>query len=591
MKKITLAILCLITMAWTAVAQTDEPKAILQFHPNKVGQTSDYQKASLTFTYARDEADAEGKKVYVDWGDGVKQEIVDQNKTPIQIVAIAPDYQGGVVKIYAPKLYKLNVSEIISLDVTNAPELEDLHFTALKMHGGTPPVDQLDLSKNVNLKNIFVTGASVEKIDFSNATNLENLTWKYGHLMELDLSNSPKLYSLDVNTNRLSSLKLNSAVTFRAPNGGFGGFTLDNNFFDACELNRIAREYVPEPFTVDDNKQKISFGYGNNPGMHGFDKTLIEDKVSFAYYGEGKVRCGDDITPLKSEPDIILTVEPNHFFSFRIETLGEIMSDSRPGSYRIQVDWGDGKLVEYATGLTQLNQKGNVVGYSKGNTIKFYLEQKDVIFELESDTQRQPGDGNVHIIKADFSNIPELLSVSFSVDYWNEPKYSALTDVEFAPDSEDLMYITLEGDLDACVLNKIYEILPEAAEEGYSLKLLGGALEAAKTSNTKILYDKGWRKMKERGENYTMVEIHGDNSAVCDDTSVEEITAREWGIRSEGSSLLIPTVIGDVVTVYNALGAKIAETVATAEETRINGLTKNQIVIVRAGDRSAKVIL
>ncbi|NLI71846.1 MAG: hypothetical protein GX361_03850 [Bacteroidales bacterium] len=584
MKKITLAILCLITMAWAAVAQTDEPKAILQFDSTYVGQKYDYQKATLDFTYARDEADAEGKKIYIDWGDGVKQEINDQNKTPIQIVAIAPDYQGGVVKIYAPKLYKFKASGLVSLDVTNAPELEDLEIGG----GGS----ELDLSKNVNLNRLRITGLKSD-IDFTVMTKLEILILNYGTVGGvLDLSNSPNIWKIDVTKTRYSELKLSPEATF-VKDGVLGELYIRDNMFQTCELNRIINEYIPEPTTdKDGNQVNIRFNYDGNPGMHGVNKITTKAKTFEIHnYGEGRVRCGDDIVKLKDTPDVVLTVEPDHFFSFDIITMEEITYEKKHGSYRIQVDWGDGELVEYCTGNTQLSGKGNVTGYSKGSEIKFYLENKAVTFNLVETTQRQPGDGNVHIIKADFSNNPELLSVSITVNYWNEQKYSALKDVVFAPESYDLSMIQLEGDLDACVLNKIYEILPEAAEEGYGIELLGGAWEAMKTSNTKILYDKGWEKFIEYDKDWNSIEINGDNSAVCDDTSVEEITAREWGIRSEGSSLLIPTVIGDVVTVYNALGAKIAETVATAEETRINGLTKNQIVIVRAGDRSAKVIL
>ena len=106
-----------------------------------------------------------------------------------------------------------------------------------------------------------------------------------------------------------------------------------------------------------------------------------------------------------------------------------------------------------------------------------------------------------------------------------------------------------------------------------------------------LSYTKGWQKITYWDENWNEVEVDGDNSAVCDDTSVAEVSARDWGIRAEGSALVVPTAAGEIVTVYNALGAKIAEVRAAGEETRINNLMKNQIVIVRSGDRSAKVVL
>lgn len=583
MKKITLAILCLITMAWTAAAQTDVPKISYTLPSDQEGK-----EIHVGFIYARDEADAAGKKTYIDWGDGVKQEVIDQNQTPIEISAIGT-YKGGTVKIYAPNIYKISLYKVLTADVTNAPELESLRIIGASTFE-TKAVTELDLTKNINLKSLRLESVRAKSVDFSSLTNLEELSMLYCNMEgELDLSNSPKLWKLGLSTTFYSSLKISPEATF-VKDGVLGELVLGNSMFQTCEINRVINEYLPEPITDENgNTKNVKFGYDGNPGMHGVDKTATKAKTGQIHnYGLGKVRCGDDIVKLKDTPDIVLTVEPDRFFSFDIITMTEMTYEDPHGSYLIQVDWGDGELIEYCTGNSQLSGKGNVTGYSKGSEIKFYLENKAVMFALVPDNQRQPGDGNAYIIKADFSNNSEILGVAIVAYFVNkENRYSALKEVVFAPESYDIMFIELEGDLDACALNELYETLPEATEEYTQLVLHGGALEAAKISNTKILYDKGWEKIR----NEKWEELHGDNSAVCDDTSVAEVSAREWGIRSEGSSLVVPTVIGEVVTVYNALGVKIAETVATTEETRINGLAKNQIVIVRAGDRSAKVVL
>ena len=82
MKKITFAVLCFIAMAWTAAAQTDVPKITLSFNEERFKDQS-----KILLCVRRDEADAKGKKTYIDWGDGVKKEVIDQNKTPIEIEA------------------------------------------------------------------------------------------------------------------------------------------------------------------------------------------------------------------------------------------------------------------------------------------------------------------------------------------------------------------------------------------------------------------------------------------------------------------------------------------------------------------------
>ncbi|NLI71147.1 MAG: hypothetical protein GX361_00255 [Bacteroidales bacterium] len=590
MKKITFAVLCFIAMAWTAAAQTDVPKITLSFNEERFKD----QEVKFYFVYARDEADAKGKKTYIDWGDGVKKEVIDQNKTPIEIEATGI-YKGGTIKIYAPDIYRVEnyyVNKVTNIDVSNTPELEELSIDADGYADQTNTLEHFDLSKNTKLKKVSVNGVNAPRISVM-APDLQEFTWKGGKLQELDLSDSPKLYHLDVRDNMLFTLRLSPEVKNSHlqidPNSDSGKrvnwhYDISNNLLTACAINYILENYVPTP-TGD---ERFSLSYDPNSGIHGIDNVLLKSKASFAYYGNGKVSCGDDLKPIKETPDIVLTVEPDLFYSFLMTTADEKAGEARAGSSLIQVDWGDGKIVEYVSG--SLQPRGNVVGYAKGSEIKFYLEDTAMYLEQMLTTDHQPVDGSIHILKVDLSNNPDMIGL-FLQNNWGTELPSKLQEVILAPESYDLNEIMLEGDISACTLNKLYDILPDAADASFTLMLLGKALENAKISNTAVLYEKGWQKITYWDENWNEVEVDGDNSAVCDDTSVAEVSARDWGIRAEGSALVVPTAAGEIVTVYNALGAKIAEVRAAGEETRINNLMKNQIVIVRSGDRSAKVVL
>ena len=75
-------------------------------------------------------------------------------------------------------------------------------------------------------------------------------------------------------------------------------------------------------------------------------------------------------------------------------------------------------------------------------------------------------------------------------------------------------------------------------------------------------------------------------------SGIESTTANQpLPVKVDGGELYVGGVKGSRITVYDAIGRTVANTVATSETTHISNLPKNQLLVVKAGSKTAKVMM
>lgn len=75
-------------------------------------------------------------------------------------------------------------------------------------------------------------------------------------------------------------------------------------------------------------------------------------------------------------------------------------------------------------------------------------------------------------------------------------------------------------------------------------------------------------------------------------SGIETTTANQpLPVKVDGGELYVGGVKGSRITVYDAIGRTVANTVATSETTHISNLPKNQLLVVKAGNKTAKVMM
>ena len=75
-------------------------------------------------------------------------------------------------------------------------------------------------------------------------------------------------------------------------------------------------------------------------------------------------------------------------------------------------------------------------------------------------------------------------------------------------------------------------------------------------------------------------------------SGIETTTANQTlPVKVDGGELYVGGVKGSRITVYDAIGRTVTNTVATSETTHISNLPKNQLLVVKAGNKTAKVMM
>ena len=55
--------------------------------------------------------------------------------------------------------------------------------------------------------------------------------------------------------------------------------------------------------------------------------------------------------------------------------------------------------------------------------------------------------------------------------------------------------------------------------------------------------------------------------------------------------IVVPAQVGQSIIVYNTMGQTVYSTLAENVETLIDGLSSNQVLVVRVGQKTAKIVL
>ncbi len=254
------------------------------------------------------------EKVYVDWGNGVKEEYITDTypgayTNPTGVV------EGKVIKIYAPAATLLAVSNtgLEAISTQNMPELDYLSCTGnsiveLDVSDNTKithldcaknPLTNLVLPENNILVSLDCSNTLLRKVDFSKMPNIEELLVSENRLTSLDLSSSSKLRYLRASFNELESIDLSNSPDLEELYLGYNNLTeldLSNNkaikqvsvshnklrTFDATPL--VVAEYIQVPWNeiTDlrlDNPLCVELLAGNNK-LSDIDLTKVPSVTS-----------------------------------------------------------------------------------------------------------------------------------------------------------------------------------------------------------------------------------------------------------------------------------------------------------------------
>lgn len=141
--------------------------------------------------------------VKIDWGDG---NLVESEKISAfdgyTLTVISGVVKGdGAVKVYGDNIVYFDCSsrvdgaQVLSLDVTNAPALQELYANTNKLAS-------IDLTKNVDLSKVDIQNNQLASIDLSKNVNLTKLTISKNLLSSIDISNNQKLNNLYIDNNK-----------------------------------------------------------------------------------------------------------------------------------------------------------------------------------------------------------------------------------------------------------------------------------------------------------------------------------------------------------------------------------------------------
>jgi len=239
------------------------------------------------------------EKIYVDWGNGVKQEY-ETDTYPGAYTNPSGVVEGKVIKIYAPATTLLAVSNtgIEAISTRNMPDLDYLSCTGnsvveldvsdnakiTHLDCAKNPLTNLVLPKNNILQNLDCSNTLLRRVDFSDMPNLEELLVSENRLSSLDLSSSTKLRYLRASFNELESIDLSNCPALEEVYLGYNNLTelnLSNNkeirhisvshnklrAFDATQLS--VAEYIQVPWNEIsdlrlDNPACVELLAGNN---------------------------------------------------------------------------------------------------------------------------------------------------------------------------------------------------------------------------------------------------------------------------------------------------------------------------------------
>lgn len=142
------------------------------------------------------------------------------------------------------KIIQLDLNQSGVIDLTGLEALSKLEWLRLdNLSPDAPPIDEIDVSQNVNLETLLLPGNNIKVIDLSKNKKLRGLNLRSNQLETIDLSYNPDLQSVVLDNNKLLELDLSnnvSLVLYILSNNELTRLNLQNgnnlNFAESVEL-------------------------------------------------------------------------------------------------------------------------------------------------------------------------------------------------------------------------------------------------------------------------------------------------------------------------------------------------------------------
>lgn len=171
-------------------------------------------------------------------------------------------------------------TSLVKLDISNTEETEEFDPPSSKLRELTRnSVSEIDLSRNVNLKDLNLSGNNLEELDLSENLALVSLDASDNALRTVKLPASSNLVEVNVKDNLLTELDLSANINLEK-------LDVSNNEFESkdyiigvenSEFDEIAFIFGDQNPTPINKIQKIDSRYGIK-----FDKNIASDEVKIS---------------------------------------------------------------------------------------------------------------------------------------------------------------------------------------------------------------------------------------------------------------------------------------------------------------------
>lgn len=296
-----------------------------------------------------------------------------------------------------PKLRILNISEtrITNIDLSSSPNLTEFYA----MHQGSMnysyKLKSIDLSKNVNLMRLFLSGNDLDDVDVSMLPNLETLNVAHNNLTSINIDSNPYLVSLDISFNKMdfttipderdtfieyNYMQQDLPVKLSYEEGteiDFSAKTIRPNSQTDAVLYAVSREHPesatelePEYYTWNNGKITLHKEYSDSLYV-AFSNTKLPNAVlrTGLFMVKSAENYGKD-TP-------VATLKFSNTISnvaFSVGVAGATVSNP----VKFSVDFGDGNPIEFTANSEGIPAATNVSGARKDSIIIYMPEGKQI---------------------------------------------------------------------------------------------------------------------------------------------------------------------------------------------------------------------
>ena len=323
-----------------------------------------------------------------------------------------------------PKLRILNISEtrITDIDVSNNPYLTEFYAMHIGSMNKSYKLRNPDLSKNVYLTRLFLSGNDLETIDVSMLPLLETLNVAHNNLTSINIDANPNLVSLDISMNKMdfstipderetfieyNYMQKDLPVDFSYKEGStvdFSAQTIRPNSQTSAVLYAVSRENPEEPallsseyYTWDNGKMTLNKICADSLYVV-FSNTALPNAILRT--GLFLVKSAEDFG--KDTP--VATLNFSNTISSVAFSVG-VAGATENHPVKFSVDFGNGKPVEFTATSDGLPALPNVSGTRSGSVI-IYMPEGENITSLGIKDQR--------MLNVDLSNASSLAQLAIT---------------------------------------------------------------------------------------------------------------------------------------------------------------------------------